>query len=189
MTLLVDAAQEIVTFARSQGWSCCIVGGLALQHWGESRTTADVDICLLTGLGNESAFLQPLLAKFSARIADADDFAERNRVLLLAASNRVGIDVALAWSSFEETMLARAIEREYEPGVRLPTATAEDLIVTKAFAARPQDWVDVQGILARQRGRLDWEYIRRELSVLCELKEAPEIVDELEQMRERLDAE
>ena len=189
MTLLVDAAQEFVAFSRLHGWSCCIVGGLALQHWGESRTTADVDICLLTGLGTESAFLSPILANFAPRIANAHEFAERNRVLLLTATNRVGVDVALAWSPFEEKMLVRAVEREYEPGIMLPTATADDLIVTKAFAARPQDWVDVQGILVRQRGRLDWNYIRRELSALCELKEAPEIVDELERLREKLDAE
>jgi len=189
MTLLVEAASEFIAFSRSQGWSCCIVGGLALQHWGESRTTADVDICLLTGLGNESMYLTSLLAEFEPRIANADKFAERSRVLLLSAANRVGVDVALAWSPFEEKMLARAIEREYEPGIMLPTATAEDLIVTKAFAARPQDWVDVQGILARQRGRLGWTYIHRELSALCELKEAPEIVEQLERMRLLLDAE
>jgi hypothetical protein len=43
--------------------------------------------------------------------------------------------------------------------------------------------------LVKQRGKLDWRYIRRELSPLCELKEAPEIMDELEQMREKIDAE
>jgi hypothetical protein len=189
MALLVEAAREIVAFVHDQGWSCCIVGGMALQNWGQARTTADVDICLLTGLGEERLFVRLLLANFAARVANASEFAEQNRVLLLAASNRVGIDVALAWTPFEEKMLARAELIEYEPGILLPTATAEDLIVTKAFAARPQDWVDVRGILERQLGQLDWDYIRRELAPLCELKEEPEILDELERMRAAVDAE
>jgi hypothetical protein len=59
----------------------------------------------------------------------------------------------------------------------------------KAFAARHRDWSDVEGILVRQKSHLDWEYIRRELSALCELKEAPEIMEELKKMRESLDLE
>jgi hypothetical protein len=59
----------------------------------------------------------------------------------------------------------------------------------KAFAARPQDWVDVKGILVKQRGKLDWDHIARELSTLCELKEAPEIMDDLMRMRTEIDSE
>ncbi len=38
----------------------------------------------------------------------------------------------------------------------LLTCSAEDLIVLKAFAARGRDWVDVEGIIVRQAGALDW---------------------------------
>ena len=46
----------------------------------------------------------------------------------------------------------------------------------KAFADRPQDWIDVEGIIVRQRGGLDRALVRRELRELLELKEdmAPE---------------
>jgi hypothetical protein len=86
-------------------------------------------------------------------------------------------------------MLRRATPFEFAPGIALPIASAEDIVVMKAFAARPQDWVDVEGILVKQRGRLEWAYIPGELSALCELKEAPELVDKLEKMRQRIDAE
>jgi hypothetical protein len=189
MSRLADAANEIVSFLRSQGWPHCIVGGIAVSRWGEPRMTVDVDVCLLTGLGNEQSFVAPVLERFAARVDDAARFAEQYRVLLLTSSGGVAIDVALAWSPFEEKMLARATPWEYARGIMLPTASAEDIVVTKAFADRRQDWVDVEGILARQRGRLDWEYIHRELSALCELKEAPEILAELERMRQSIDAE
>lgn len=189
MDRLTDAAHEIVSFLIAQGWSCCLVGGMAVPRWGQPRATADVDVCLFTGLGDERSFIEPILRQFAARIEDAGEFAERNRVLLVTASNGIGIDVALAWSPFELKLLARATPHRFTGKVALPTASAEDVVVMKAFAGRRQDWVDVEGVLAKQRGKLDWEYIHRELSVLCDLKEAPEIMDELEQMREKLEAE
>jgi len=55
--------------------------------------------------------------------------------------------------------------------------------VLKAFAGRGQDWVDVERTIVRQTGRLDWDYIYEQLRPLAELKEAPEIVDQLKERR------
>ena len=189
MSRLVEAAREIDHFLRGHGWSYCVIGGIAVPRWGEPRATKDVDICLLAGLGDERSFIEALIGEFESRIEDAAEFAEQNRVVLIRASNGVAIDVALGWTPFEESMLSRATPYPLEPGVTFPTATAEDLVVAKAFAARPQDWLDVTGILIRQRGKLDWDYIRSHLSALCELRESPEILDQLEQLRERVDRE
>jgi hypothetical protein len=52
--------------------------------------------------------------------------------------------------------------------------------VLKAFAGRGQDWVDIERIIVRQTGKLDWNYIREQLQPLAELKEAPEILNQLE---------
>jgi len=189
MARLVDAAQEIVSFLREQGWPCCIVGGLAVPAWGEPRSTADVDICLYTGLGDEQSYIELILERFTPRISDAREFAERSRVILVQASNGIGVDIALAWTPFESRMLARATPFEFTASIALPIASAEDVVIMKAFAGRPHDWVDVQGVLVKQRGKLDWSYIQQELSALCELKEAPEILDKLQQIQERVDAE
>ena len=130
-----------------------------------------------------------MLKEFEARIGQPAEFAEINRVVLLRASNQTAIDVALAWTPFEQKMVGRATPFQYDPSLTIPTASAEDMVVTKAFASRPQDWVDVEGIVARQRGKLDWDDILRELGPLCELKEAPEIVDQLLQIRAKIDSE
>jgi hypothetical protein len=66
----------------------------------------------------------------------------------------VGIDIALAAIPFEERVLARSTAFEFLPGAGIRTCSAEDLIVYKAFADRPRDWVDVEGILLRQQGGL-----------------------------------
>ena len=73
-----------------------------MQRWGEPRLTQDVDLTLLTGFGNEEAFIDGLLAGFEGRRPDARSFALRYRVLLLRASNGVPLDVALGAMLFEE---------------------------------------------------------------------------------------
>ena len=37
----------------------------------------------------------------------------------------------------------------------------EDLILHKLFAGRPRDLEDVSGIVLRQRGKLDWDYVKQ----------------------------
>jgi predicted nucleotidyltransferase len=76
----------------------------------------------------------------------------------------------------------------YPDNVPLRTCSAEDLIVFKAFAARGQDWVDVERIIIRQAAGLDWALIRRQLEPLAQAKEAPEIMDRLERLRQSLAA-
>ncbi len=100
-------------------------------------------------------------------------------MLLLQTAS--GIDIALAGLPFEENAVRRSIPVEYAPGIRLRICTAEDLIVMKAFADRPQDRIDLRGILVRQgAGNLDWKYIWEQLTPLAEVKEAPEILAHLE---------
>jgi hypothetical protein len=71
----------------------------------------------------------------------------------------------------------------FPPDVPLRVCSAEDLIVMKAFAARAKDWLDMEGVLIRQGGQLDWPYILRQLRPLVELKGSPEILAELERRR------
>ena len=166
-------AQELQEFLDAQAWSYCFIGGLALQRWGENRLTRDVDLMLFTGFGGEEAYIRPLLDRFAARRPDADAFAHEYRVLLIRATDGTGIDISLAGLAFEESLIERSSRFEFLPGTSLRTCSAEDLVVLKAFAARPQDWVDIRGILLRQGPQLDREVIGERLAPLVELKEAP----------------
>ncbi|MDQ3665837.1 MAG: nucleotidyl transferase AbiEii/AbiGii toxin family protein [Acidobacteriota bacterium] len=183
MNEVIRAAAELQAVCQSQSWQFCFIGGLALQRWGEPRETTDVDLSLLAGFGNEEPFIQTLLQSFEARIPEADVFARERRVLLLRSSKGVGLDVALAGLPFEELVVQRSSFFDYPPKIALRTCSAEDLVVLKAFAGRGQDWVDVEGIIVRQTGKLDWNYIREQLRPLVELKDSPEILDQLELRR------
>jgi hypothetical protein len=164
------------------------IGGVALQRWGEPRVTIDVDLTLFTGFGNEEKFIQTLLAIFPARSPDAAEFALQRRVLLLQSTEGIGIDISLAGLPFEQCLIDRASYADYLPGIQLNTCSAEDLIITKSFANRPQDWIDVDRILVRQGEKLDWEYICKHLKELLVWKEAPEILDRLKKLRAERDA-
>jgi hypothetical protein len=180
---VIRAAHELQLLCTEQGWRFCLIGGLALARWGEPRETIDVGLTLLTGYGDEDRFIQKLLERFEPRVGQAAEFALAHRVLLLRARSGVGLDIALAGLPFEETVVARSSLFAF-PGQRLlRTCSAEDLVVMKAFAARAKDWIDIEGIIVRQTGQLDWTYIRRQLTPLVELKEAPEILNELERRR------
>ena len=176
MKTLFQAARELQEFFRGKDWRFCFIGGVALQRWGEPRLTVDVDACLLTGFGGEEGFIRSLLDAYPARIPDAARFALENRVLLLRSADGVGFDVALAGLPFEEAIISRATAFEFLPEISLVTCSAEDLIVLKAFASRPRDWTDVEGVITRQQGRLDKALILASLAPLCEVKNAPEIL-------------
>lgn len=97
----------------------------------------------------------------------------------MLASNEVAVDISLAGLPFEQEMIERATSFGYSPDCSLTTCSAEYLIILKAFADRIKDWADIEGILIRQGPSLDFKYIIEQLTPLCELKEAPEIVDKL----------
>lgn len=183
MIKLLEAAQEIQKVCTDQKWKFCFIGGLTLQRWGEPRVTQDVDLTLLTGFGIEEKYIHILLKHFRARVEKPEEFALENRVVLLLSSKGIGIDIALAGFPFEESAVARSSAYEFLPGIFLRTCSAEDLIVFKAFADRPRDWIDIEGILVRQTDCLDWSYIKNQLEELVKLKEAPEIMSRLEQLR------
>ena len=84
---------------------------------------------------------------------------------------------------FEALLVDRASLYEFEPGCALRTCSAEDLIVQKLFAFRTRDVLDVETIVVRQRGGLDWAYIERQLAPLAEIKERPEIMDVFSKLR------
>jgi hypothetical protein len=127
-----------------------------------------------------------LLQRFTPRISEAAEFALVNRVLLLQSESGIGIDISLGALPFEQEVVQRASRFMFLPDVELLTCSAEDLIVLKAFADRPRDWGDVENVIARQRSALDWAYIDDHLRPLAELKESPEIVDRLGQLRSRI---
>ena len=128
-------------------------------------------------IGNLPVRMQPDLG---GRVLGARQAAEGESDKIVKHQN---LDVALAALPYEALVIERSSYFVYPPDISLRTCSSEDLIVLKAFAGRGQDWVDVERIIVRQTGKLDWTYIREQLQPLAELKETPEILDQLEGRR------
>jgi hypothetical protein len=182
---LFGVANELQDFVDANRWRSCVIGGIALQHWGEPRATRDVDASLFTGVGGEPPVIDVLLGAFPPRIADARGFALAKRVLLLRHPSGVDMDIALAALPYEDELIARAVVRRFAPGHSLRICSAEDLLVLKAFANRPRDRADAETIVQRQKGKLDWGAILERLTPLVELKEEPEILTFVNGLRAR----
>jgi hypothetical protein len=170
------AAVEALAALAHNGSRACVIGGLAVQRWGEPRFTSDADLTVLAPFGSEEAIVDGLMHHFGARRADARQFALDRRVLLLRASNGVHLDVSLAALPFEAEVLERASTWRRVSDVPLVTCTAEDLVVYKLISARPGDIQDVIGIVRRRQHRLDVQRIRHWARQFAELKEDPDLL-------------
>ncbi|HEY0872271.1 MAG TPA: hypothetical protein VGD94_02270 [Vicinamibacterales bacterium] len=172
----LDALAAIATLGRP----ACVIGGLAVQRWGEPRFTQDADLTVFTPFGGETDVIDPLLARFEKRRPDARQHALTYRVLLLRAANGISLDISLAGTPFEEDVLARATTWRTIEGTDLITCSAEDLILYKLVAGRPGDIQDVIGVVRRQHARLDVGRVREFGALFAELKEDPSLLQPFE---------
>jgi hypothetical protein len=188
---IFQAALELQSFCAERRWKFCFIGAVAVQRWGEPRLTQDVDLTVLTGFEEESTYVDDFLKSFEGRRPDTREFALQYRVLLLRASNGTPADISLGAMPFEARMIERATPFDLGDGSEIVTCGAEDLIVLKAFANRPQDWLDIEGVLARLPPRsIRRELVFQELDPLLVLKGEPEIGRRLrESMDRQRDAE
>jgi len=176
MNPLFEAAREVFDVLNEIKTPACLIGGLAVQRWGQPRQTLDVDLTMVVQLETEVQLIDKLLSVFRARISTAKEFALTRRVLLLSASNGVGLDLALGITSFEATTIERSSLHEFGPGFVFPTCSAEDLLVHKCFAGRDRDLADAEQVVVRNRKTLDLNYIRywlKELGLAIEDSEIP----------------
>jgi hypothetical protein len=154
-TTLVDA----VNYLETEGVAYALIGGLAVSLRGQPRLTADVDMVILADVQRSLALVRGLEAtSFKPLFDDVAEVVERAYILPLRhRSTNVKVDLALGVSGFERQVLARA-ERLVLAGTSIAVATAEDLLIMKILAGRPQDDQDVEGLMIAQGRNLDWSY-------------------------------
>ncbi|MFZ4856193.1 MAG: nucleotidyl transferase AbiEii/AbiGii toxin family protein [Desulfuromonadaceae bacterium] len=162
-----------------------IIGGIAVQHWSEPRFTRDIDATIVVQPGKEEAALAVLTSVFTPRIPDYVQFALQYRVIPLTSLQGVDLDISFGLPGYEETVLERS-EEVVIAGVTFPICSAEDLIIHKMVAGRPQDISDIQGVLLRQEGKLDFKYIDEWLTQFSELLEGADLVGMFERLRKEL---
>lgn len=180
---LWNSAVELQGFLVREGFRFCYIGGIVVQRWGEPRTTDDVDLTVSLTFGTEKDAAKRILARYQSRHPKPLEFILQARILLLQDIAGTEIDLSLGGMPFEEAMVDRSTEWKVPGGGTIRTCGPSDLVILKAFANRPRDWEDIRGILVRSQSKLDWTLIDHELGILANLKEEPEILDQLAAIR------
>jgi hypothetical protein len=158
-----------------------VIGGVALQFWGDPRFTRDVDITIEDRL-ELAELVSAITEAFGSRVPDPHQFARDTRMLLLNVDD-VPVDVAIALRGYEVSLFKRSRAYEVEPGRRLNICSAEDLVIHKTLAGRPQDLADIQSIIYRQGEKLEVKYIRSWLKQFSTALTDASILDRFEAAR------
>lgn len=163
-----------------------VVGGVAVSLLGRPRFTRDIDA--LVDL-DESRWPDLIEAARRAgivpRIEEALEFAGRSRVLLLRhVQSQIDIDVILGGLDFERSAVAAA--KPHSVGdvmVRLPRV--EDLMIMKAVAQRPQDLLDLEGLVSAHP-EVDLATVRRWVAEFSAAAAMPSLIEEFDRLAARL---
>ncbi|MCI0476792.1 MAG: nucleotidyltransferase [Anaerolineales bacterium] len=176
---LLQAAWELHQFFTEREIPYAIIGGMAVQHWGEPRVTLDIDLTVMFPHGI-AEFVALVSTRFQIRSADPVDFARQTRVVLIQTANAVAVDISLGVPGYEDQVMQRAAEYEIARGKRIRLCSAEDLIIHKAVAGRDKDLADLTRIVQKQSDKLDAAYIRHWLGIFADLLANDEIVARFE---------
>jgi hypothetical protein len=138
-----------------------VIGGQAVQLYGEPRMTRDIDLTL--GLGSEgldrvlrvcgSCGLKPLPAAPAGFVQET--------MVLPAIEERTGIrvDFVFSFTGYERQAIGRSRPVELG-GVSVHFAAVEDIVIHKLVAGRPRDMEDVRSIVIKNPG-LDRAYVEQ----------------------------
>jgi hypothetical protein len=136
-----------------------VIGGQAVQLYGEPRMTRDIDLTL--GLASDG--LDRVLAVCGAcglkpLPAVPAEFV-RETMVLPALEERTGIrvDFVFSFSDYERQAIGRSRAVDLG-GVSVRFAAVEDIVIHKLVAGRPRDLEDVRGIVVKNPG-LDRAYV------------------------------
>ena len=160
-----------------------VIGGQAVMIHGRLRVTEDIDVTL--GLDSAEAGRVLEIARAAGLrplVEDPCQFALRTSVLpMQAIEGGVRVDFVFSFTPYERQAIERSVAQE-EDGYPVRFATAEDLIIHKLFAGRPQDIQDVRGILARKQGKIDKQYSRQWIGQFSQIEGKAHLKKQLEDL-------
>ena len=138
-----------------------IVGGAAVNYFGDFRLTKDLDVVVALEPKNVNKLLS--LLKKQSYIFHKKEIETltklSNRFVIADPSNTYRIDLWIPKTYYEKKAFERRKNKKTGAGL-MPFITPEDLILFKLLANRQKDISDVEGILIRQKGKLDRKHLK-----------------------------
>jgi hypothetical protein len=141
--------KELLSILNDKNVKYLVVGGYAVSMHAQPRATKDLDILVKPDKSNAAALFQALV-EFGAPLEHLtpDDFAERGSFFRMGIPPTMvdilpeiaGVDFDLAWQRRVMATIDTAT------GLEAAYIAADDLIVAKLAAGRPQDLADVEAL-------------------------------------------
>lgn len=156
--------RAVPALEKASGVRLAVIGGVARGVWAPARNTVDVDVVA------DAAELATVVAAAGAGglVVHAPDFDKMSRSGMARLrlpehlTGRVRLDIIAATHPYYERVIERAQIADVG-GMQVRVACAEDIVLLKIMADRPQDRADVAAILDAQGRALDRNLVRAEL--------------------------
>jgi hypothetical protein len=177
--------EDAVAIVEAAGVEWAVMGGCARNAYAEPRATRDVDLVVAADPARFAALERELAAHGFTRGSSVGDASEPVPDLVLyrdTAGRR--LDILFAHTAFERSALARRRTLTAFSSLRAHVVSAEDLIIYKLIADRPQDRADIAAVIdahAASGVPIDWPYVEQWSS-------AWEVSDRLAKLRGELAA-
>lgn len=182
---LLGALAAVTAAFDDAGVPAVVVGGVAVSLLGRPRFTRDIDALVDLDETRWPELLEAARrAGIVARIEGALEFASRSRVLLLRHElSKIDIDVILGGLPFERAAVAAAQPSSIGDLV-IPLPRVEDLMTMKAIAQRPQDLLDLEGLIAAHP-EADLAIVRRWVREFSVAATMPSLLEEFDRLVSR----
>lgn len=162
---LIEPLRELVRVFDELQIPYALMGGMAVAIHGIPRPTHDLDFTVSLSRDRLHDFYSTV-ERLGYTLPDAmrtgwvDNVSGMPliRVQQWAAGRNIDVDLFLAESKYQETLLTRH-QRVIVEGIEAWVVSPEDLIILKLIAGRPRDIGDILDILMAQ-GSLDASYLR-----------------------------
>lgn len=176
----LESLQRLISRFDDRG---VIIGGAAVSVLGKARYTEDLDAMFLLSTQDIPRLLEAAKEEgIEPRIANAAEFAKKNRVMLLKhVISNTNIDISLGALPFEQEIVERSVVHHIDAALQIRLPTPEDLIILKTVAHRPKDMEDIR-ILADKYPNLDIARIKQWTKSFAEVLEMPGLWDDIAQM-------
>lgn len=162
MTLLEKEIKALVKLLSVQKIKYIILGGVAVSVYGEPRMTADIDVNVLISKDRIREFLKkakkhhfyPAFASIKRTIEEASVIPFKYK----SGNIFFKCDLIIAENILEYAAIRRGRVKKIG-SIKARFISPEDLVIHKITSSRPRDIADLNGVLLRQKGKLDKEYI------------------------------
>lgn len=158
----VQSLKELCRFLDDASIAYTLVGGLAVGIWAAPRATVDIDF-LVSFKQEDFALLVKRLQASGKFIFIHDKPMNFKKVSLLRATLKSTPDISVDFLFADDDFKRQALMRSSSvmvSGFPVNIPTPEDVILLKLLSGRPQDKLDAENILEKQKEHLDRDYIR-----------------------------